>query len=524
MTRSDRVASVVGLAAIALLACLPARSLAQDQPAQVQPSADLIARGKYLTDMGDCVACHAAPGYPKFAGGQYMQMPFGDISTPNITPDKETGIGNYTDAQFIRLMQRGIMPDGSRIYPAMPYPWYAKVPKADLLAIKAYLFTLKPVHAARLPNKIWFPFTIRPAIALWDAFFVPGEEFKPDPSKSDEINRGAYIVEGLEHCGTCHNHWNLLGNTAIAGNVEGGAITRWYAPNLRNDDLTGIGRFSVDDLVSFFKYGHSKSMGTVAGPMSETIDESTMKLTDSDLHAISVYLKSLPVVAAYTPTDGRYRPDAMAAGRQVYLSHCASCHQDNGQGVSERIPALDGNGMVQAAGSQDVVRVVLGGLEARGPYGLMPGVGAAMSDKEIASVSNYVRQAWSNRAPANTTTLLVSLLRKDTHTLLNGSRPDGCPALAENDLAKVLDDSSNGIGALLQQTTEANLLQNANTIISKVQAVAPQIKREDLVNGLAIAYCPIVEKEPGLQESQRIWQLTHFADRVYVQLTTNGAY
>ena len=265
MTRSDRLASFFGLAAAALLACLPVRSLAQGQP-----SADLIARGKYLTDMGDCVACHAAPGYPKFAGGQYMQMPFGVISTPNITPDHDTGIGYYTDDDFIRLMQRGIRPNGQRIYPAMPYPWYATVPKSDLLAIKAYLFSLKPVHAPRLENHIWFPFTIRPAIALWDAFFVPTKEFTPDPSKSAELNRGAYIVGGLEHCGTCHNGRNFLGNTAIAGDVEGAPITRWYAPNLRPDNMTGIGRYSVDDLVSFFKYGHSKSMGTVAGPMSET--------------------------------------------------------------------------------------------------------------------------------------------------------------------------------------------------------------------------------------------------------------
>ena len=353
---------------------------------------------------------------------------------------------------------------------------------------------------------------------------MPTKEFTPDPSKSAELNRGAYIVGGLEHCGTCHNGRNFLGNTAIAGDVEGAPITRWYAPNLRPDNMTGIGRYSVDDLVSFFKYGHSKSMGTVAGPMSETIDESTMKLTDSDLHAISVYIKSLPVVQAYSPVDSRYRQDAMAAGRQVYLSHCASCHQENGQGVSERIPALDGNGMVLAGGPQDVIRIVLGGLEARGPYGLMPGVGAAMSDKEIVSATNYVRQAWSNRAPANATNLLVSLLRQDTHTILNGSRPNGCPPMGEDDLAKVLDDRSNGIGTLLEQTTEANLLQSSNAIISRVKSLAPQIKGDDLVNGLTVAYCPIIEKMPGLKQDQRVWQLTHFAERVYVQLTTNGAY
>ncbi|WP_419729659.1 c-type cytochrome [Lichenicola sp.] len=497
---------------------LSAAAAAQD------PSLDVIARGKYLATMGDCTGCHTAEGGKMFAGGQYMAMPFGELSVPNITPDKKTGIGDYTDATFIRLMQRGITDKGVYIYPAMPYAWYATVPKKDLLAIKAYLFSLQPVVAPRQPSKIWFPFNFRPAIALWDALFVPTQEFKPDPKQSDQVNRGAFIVGGLEHCGECHNHRNFLGNTALAQNVLGGAITRWYAPNIRPDNLTGIGPYSVDDLTEFFKKGHSKAMGTVAGPMMETIDDSMQYLDIADLRAVSAYLKSLPPTPSYAPEDATYRPVAMADGHDVYLSHCAACHQANGQGISEQIPALDGNGMVRATGPQDVVRVILGGLEARGPYAAMPGVGAAMSDSEIASVSNYVRQAWSNRAPANTGKLLVSLLREDTHTLLDGSRPGGCPTLADKDLQTVLDDPSNGVATLLHETTEANLLQSANSIIAKVKSAAPQIKQADIVNGLATAYCPVVATMPGLNPDQRVWQLTHFMERVYVQLTTNGTY
>ena len=486
---------------------------------------DVIARGKYLTDMGDCAGCHNAPGHPALAGGQYMGMPFGSISTPNITPDKETGIGYYTDDDFIRLMRHGVRPNGQYIYPAMPYAWYNTVSRDDLLAIKAYLFSLKPVHYARLPNKIWFPFNFRPAIALWDAVFVPGVEFKPDPKLSDEINRGAYIVGGLEHCGECHNNRNFLGNTDVALKLYGGPISMWYAPNIRPDNLSGIGRYSIDSLVEFFKKGHSEQMGTVAGPMSETVKYSLSKLTDSDIHAIAAYIKAQPATPSYKARTADFRPIRDAAGQAVYLAHCSSCHQVNGQGIKDKIPALDGNGMVRAYGSQSVIRIVLGGLEAHGSYAVMPGVGSRMSDREIADVSNFVRQAWSNQAPANATPLLVSLLRRDTSTLLAGKRPDGCPSMDEQPAMKqVVDNKSNGVDALLADTHATNLLQNINALIVKVRAAAPTAEQADIVNGLTYAYCPVVAEDNSVAPDQRAWQLTHFADRLYVQLTTNGKY
>ena len=485
---------------------------------------DVIARGKYLADMGDCAGCHNAPGGGYLAGGQYMNMPFGNISTPNITADKQTGIGNWTDDEYLNLMRHGVMPNGQRIYPAMPYPWYNTVSRDDLLAIKAYLFSLPRVYAPRQPNKIWFPFTIRPAIALWDAFFVPGAYFKPNPKQSDEINRGDYIVNGLEHCGTCHNNRNLLGNTSLALSVEGGAITMWYAPSLRPDKMTGIGGFSDDDVVQYLKTGHSPQMGTVAGPMSETVEYSLSKLTDPDLHAIVAYLKSLPAVASYQPHTAAWSPARYANGQAVYLAHCASCHQNNGQGITNRIPALDGNGMVRALGPQSVIRVVLGGLEAHGPYAVMPGVGSQMSDREIADVSNYIRQSWSNQAPGNATIGLVGLLRDDTSTLLNGKRPQGCPDVSQPELKRVLADQSSGIETLLSDTHPTNLLQSVNALIGKVKAAVPSMEQADIVNGLTQAYCPIVQNDASVPADARVWQLTHFADRLYVQLTTGGKY
>jgi mono/diheme cytochrome c family protein len=490
----------------------------------VAPSTDaaLLARGKYLTTMGDCIGCHVANGGKPFAGGQYMPMPFGRISTPNITPDVNTGIGYYTDAGFIRLMRSGVTPGGQHIYPAMPYPWYATLSDDDLLAIKAYLFSLPPIHAPRLKSAIWFPFNLRPAIIGYNLFFL-GNRFHPDPQLTPEQNRGAYIVNGLEHCGECHNHRNFLGNSAVALSVLGGPITQWYAPSLRFDPMTGLGRFSDNDVVQFLREGHSPSMGTVAGPMAEVVDYSTKNLSDSDLHAIVAYLHTLRETPSYYGWKRNPSNAPLLAGQQVYLSHCASCHQADGAGVAGKIPALDGNGMVTATGPQSVIRVVIGGLEARGPYALMPGVGATMTNDQVVAVTNYVRQAWSNVAPMNATPKLVDVIRRDTHTFQNGQRPDGCPTLEQDKLKSVLADNSNGIEDLLKSTTMPNLLNNVNAIVEKLHSVAPTLSQSDAVNGLMVAYCPIVYADDTIPPDQRGWQLTHFADRLYTQLSNNGS-
>jgi mono/diheme cytochrome c family protein len=482
----------------------------------------LIARGKYLTTMGDCIGCHVADGGKPFAGGQYMAMPFGQISTPNITPDLETGIGRYSDGDFLALMRGGVTPLGQHIYPAMPYPWYATVSNDDLLAIKAYLFSLSPVHAPRLPYTVWFPFNLRQAITGYNLFFV-GAPYQPNPRLTAEQNRGAYIVNGLEHCGECHNHRNFLGNSAVALSVLGGPITQWYAPSLRFDPTTGLGRFSDDDIIGFLHDGHSPSMGTVAGPMSEVVDYSTKYLTNADLHAIVAYLHTLPPTPSYYGWKLAPGNQALAYGQTVYLSHCASCHQTDGGGIKGKIPALDGNGMVTATGPQSVIRVVIGGLEARGPYALMPGVGAGMTDAEITAVTNYVRQAWSNVAPMNATDKLVHVIRRDTHTLTNGQRPDGCPTLDQDQLKTVLADNSNGLADLLKSTTMPNLLNSVNEIVAKLHTVAPTLSSSDAVNGLTVAYCPIVYGNPDIPQGERAWQLTHFADRLYTQLSTGGS-
>ena len=304
------------------------------RPARADQAADQIAAGKYLATMGDCQACHTAPNGVPFAGGLYMNTPFGKISTPNITPDKDTGIGGYTDEQFVRVFHAGVGKDGEYLYPVMPFPWYTKVSDADVLAIKAYLFSLPPTHAPRPPLQISFPFNVRTGLAAWDVAFLHEGRFKPDPTQSEAVNRGAYIVEGLGHCGECHDSRNMLGAGAIAKPLQGGEIDHWYAPNITSDVRTGIGRFSDDQLVSYLKTGTAPGMGTVVGPMAQTVHESLSKLDDTDLHAIVAYLKSTPATPSFKAVVPAGLSNADLPGAQTYLNHCASCHQLDGRGHS----------------------------------------------------------------------------------------------------------------------------------------------------------------------------------------------
>ena len=330
------------------------------------PAADQVARGKYLSDAGGCVACHTNPGGEPFAGGRYLPTPFGPLPTPNITPDQDTGIGKITDDQFYRVFHQGIGDDGEYLYPAMPYPWYTKVTRDDVLAIKAYLMTVKPVHAPRLPSKMSFPFNIRTGLLAWNEAFFHEGTFEPDPSKSAAVNRGAYLVQGLGHCGACHNGRGVLGNGPAARPLQGGPIQDWYAPNLTSDVHEGIGKYSDDQLVTYLKTGQAEGIGVAAGPMSETIHDSLSKLTDEDLRAMVAYLKSTPAEASYKDTQRTGFAGPVPAGRETYLSYCASCHQSNGQGVPGAVASLVNNGSVLAGGPQDVIRTVLGGIEAKG--------------------------------------------------------------------------------------------------------------------------------------------------------------
>jgi mono/diheme cytochrome c family protein len=485
------------------------------------PDAALIARGKYLTTAGDCAACHTAPNGPQFAGGLYMDTPFGPISTPNITPDKDTGIGNITDDQFYRVFHQGIGMKGEPLYPVMPYPWFTKVTRDDVLAIKAYLFSLQPVHAPRKPLKLIFPFNIRDALYAWDAVFFKEGTFKPNPSESPQVNRGAYLVQGLEHCGECHNGNNLLGDTSWAQNLRGGPIDNWYAPNITSDKKEGIGKYTDADIYQYLKTGSNPAMGVVVGPMSQTMHESLRKLTDEDLHDIVLYLKSTPPKEGFKETKPNTASVTYAVNADAYLNYCASCHGQNGKGLGNSVPALAGNGAVTAGGPETVIRVILGGIDAQTSYSAMPAIGARMTDQEVADAANYVRASWGNDAPATAGPGLVGTLRKDTRTVLAFNAPGGCPKIADQATEKVIDspDAQN----ILKATTEENLLQNADKLINLVKAGAPQASQSAIINSLTLGYCPVVAaNKNAATQAQKSELLDEFAERIYTQIASNG--
>jgi mono/diheme cytochrome c family protein len=492
------------------------------QAAPDQPNADIITRGKYLTDAGDCVACHSRPDGEAFAGGRYLPTPFGPLSTPNITPDKQTGIGDWSDDQFYRVFHEGIGKDGEYLYPAMPYPWYTKVTRDDVLAIKAYLFSLKPVHAPRQPNHLMFPFNIRLGLLAWNEAFFREGTFQPDPGKSPEVNRGAYLVQGLGHCGECHNGHSILGSGNAAQPLRGGVIQDWYAPDLTSDVHEGIGRYSDEQIVTYLKSGQATGLGAAAGPMAETIHDSLSKLTDDDLHAIVAYLKSTSAEASYRSAQLSDYTGPQPAGRETYLNYCVSCHQPDGKGVAGAVASLVGDGAVLAGGPQDVIRVILGGIEAKGTDAPMPAIGAGMTDQQIADVTNYVRQAWGNTAPPTAGPGMVGDLRKSTVEALYGGTTAECPQISQPDIAAGVSDPKAGIAKALRAMTLANVLQTTEEIVPKLKAAAPNASQADIVNGLTLAYCPIVRQDPNIPEQRKVTQLDEFSERVYSYLRSNG--
>lgn len=503
-------------ASLTLVLYLAAASFAT--VASAASSEDLVKTGEYLARAGDCTACHTAPGGKPFAGNLYIPTPFGDISSPNLTPDKETGIGNWSDDDFYKAMHEGIGKQGEYLYPVFPFPWFTNVKKKDVLAIKAYLFSLKPVHAPRKPLELSFPANIREGLLAWRTAFFRAGEFVPEKNQSPGINRGKYLVTGLGHCGECHNNIKLAGDSSWSGKYEGGVVEGWYAPNLTSDPHSGIGEWSKEQLTTYLKTGAASGKGVAIGKMRETIDESLKYLTDEDLGAMAAYLKTIKAEPSYKP--GRVGDEGRvgSAGAAAYLTYCSSCHQENGKGVKDQIPALAGNGAVKSRGAENVIRVVLGGLEARGGYAPMPAVGAGMSDQEVAKAVNYVRQAWGNDAPANAASGGVADLRKNTLSLLNGSNGP-CTVSSEVPIAKNVQKDA---VSELHGVNLVNVMTKIDALLPKLKAKEPGVSDDAIVNGMIAAYCPVVLKDTKIPLAQRIAQLGNFGGLVYGRLK-NGA-
>lgn len=366
-------------------------------------SFDRIERGHYLAILSDCSACHTAPGGQPFAGGVALQTPFGTLVAPNITPDRETGIGNWTDDDFVAAMHDGRGHNGIRLYPAMPYTAYTKMSRDDVLAIRAYLATVAPVNNKVVANQLPFPLNIRLAMAFWNWLnFTPGR-YVPDPQKSAEWNRGAYIVQGPGHCGTCHTPKTILGSDNTSHALAGASLQGWYAPNITVDPHKGIGSWSKDEIVQYLKTG-TNSQTLASGPMADAVLHSTSQMTDSDIPAIATYLKDSGTSA------GRAKPaalsatdDAMRTGAAIYKDNCAACHRDSGKGEIHLFPSLANSALVQSDDPTTLARMVLQGSRAAAtssrPTGpAMPGFDWRLKDAQIAAVLTYIRNSWGNAA------------------------------------------------------------------------------------------------------------------------------
>ena len=387
-----------------LIGASPVAAVAQ----QAAPDgASLLANGEYLARAGDCIACHTAPEGKLFAGGLAMKTPFGTLYTSNITPDPQTGIGTWTSDQFYSTMHNGRFPDGGLLYPAMPFASYTKVTRADSDAIYAYLKSIAPVRQPNRPHDLRFPYSNRSLIIGWRTLFFTEGEYKPDPSKSADWNRGAYLVEGLGHCGMCHTAINALGGSSDSQAFEGGLIPmqNWYAPSLTSNKEAGLGDWSIQEISDLLRTGTS-SRGAVYGPMAEVVYNSLQYLSDDDTRAMAVYLKSLTQGTSpekpSTPLPSAESSLLLSLGRTIYDRQCALCHGAVGQGMPPDYPPLAGNPSIQMSSAVNAIRMVLNGGYPPGtagnprPFG-MPPFAQRLSDDEVAAVVTYIRTSWGNR-------------------------------------------------------------------------------------------------------------------------------
>jgi mono/diheme cytochrome c family protein len=386
--------------------------------------ADQIKRGEYLIRAADCEVCHTAPGGAAFAGGLAIPLPFGTLYSTNVTSDKETGIGDYSDADFLNAVQRGIRKDGSRLYPAMPYPSYTYITDADALAIKAYLFSRPAIRAANRADTLGFPFNQRWSMIFWSWAFNANSRFAPNTAQSAQWNRGAYLAEALAHCGECHTPRNLAFALNNRKKFAGAETAGWHAFNITSDKGTGIGGWSDDEVLAYLTTGHALNRGTAAGPMGEAVDESFSHMAPSDIRALVVYLRSVPAISepdlpATIAPAAPPRPDedrtAVALGKKVFQEACVSCHDWSGISAISPYATIAGARAVNDPKATNVAQIVISGTRRSTPNGIisMPAFGAAYSDIEIAAVANYVTARFGSE-PSKVTEKTVADLRGET--------------------------------------------------------------------------------------------------------------
>ena len=468
-------------------------------------------RGPYVARIGDCTSCHTAPHGKPFAGGLRMSTPLGSIYTTNITPDRATGIGTWSFADFDRALRRGIAKDGHHLYPAMPYPSFAKISDTDMHALYHFVMhDLTPVHQPNRPNDIIWPLDMRWPLAIWDDVFVSQGRFRPYPARDAEWNRGAYLVETLGHCGACHTPHSMAWNeVAMNGRdpryLSGNMLDFWSAPDLRGDLQTGLKSWSRDDIVAFLKTGHNRH-GAVFGSMNDVTKNSAPYLSDADLDAIAIYLKYLP---PYRPGEERRAEKDLATtglapvpivtpGGVLYQGYCARCHGANGAGKPDRVPPLAGNPVVLDPDPTSTIHIILDGGKAASPgfpnAKAMPSFRPLLRDDALAEIVSFIRRGWGNdAAPVST---------EEARAVRLGSRPDadqlarGAALVAAKGCGSchIIPGISGAVGLtgpsladIGRQTMIAGLLANTPANMAKWLQSPQQIKPGDAMPDLGLS-------------------------------------
>ena len=388
------VVIVAGIVGSAFYVFYDSSMHAEDKSAPSGPvTAALIARGEYLTRAADCAACHTLPNGKPFAGGLPFKLPFGTIYSTNITADRESGIGNWSDDDFVRALHRGIAPGGHYLYPAFPYTSFTAMSRDDALAIKAYLFSLPQQNVANRENDLSFPFSQRWGMAFWNLAFLRDRRFAPDPAQSAAVNRGAYLATALGHCGECHTPRNLGYGLEGGREFAGDVLEGWHAYNITSDKRFGVGAWSDAQLASFLSSAHAQGRGSAAGPMAEAVENSLQYLTSEDIRALVAYLRTVTAQTGEVNTEPapRAQEPQDELGRHVFEGGCANCHQYSGDGRQTVYASLAGSRSVNDPDGANLTQILLNGAKYRikDQNVFMPPFGA-YSDAELAAVANYV--------------------------------------------------------------------------------------------------------------------------------------
>jgi mono/diheme cytochrome c family protein len=413
-------------------------------PASSTTANDAVRRGEYLALAGDCTGCHTQPGGKPFAGGVVVPTPAGAIVGSNITPSKTAGIGHYTLEQFADAVRRGVDEEGRHLYPAMPYTAYAKLTDDDIAALYAYfMHGVAPVDTRPARTALPFPFDQRWAIGVWNALFLDRAVYRADPQKDAQWNRGAYLVQGAAHCGTCHTPRNVLMAESNSRFLGGGKVGSWNAPNITSDANSGIGGWSDAELVAYLAHGDAHRKAQAAGPMAEAIDNSLRHMREEDLTAMVAYLRTVPAIRnsgdarpafAWGSESNQLAtlrgfplpqdPEAMS-GAQLYDAWCATCHQASAEGSFDgEMPPLFHNTGVGSADTDNLVMVMLEGIERMGPQGavvLMPAF-AQLSDRRLATLGSWLTKRYGNPAAAVTAEQVSHLRNESDATLVMALR------------------------------------------------------------------------------------------------------